>query len=356
MEFDAVVTAKGTAGAAVAGTDDLAAALEGGGLTARFAAAGRSPEPLPTTADPTIGPAELRAMQALASRVWARHPSLVNTGATVGELAWNWGSNRRRSGSKWRSRLLREGADVVAWGWLSPPELVRVSADRLERSDASLIWQVHPDRPELLGGLLDWLDDEAGDTARETTARAEDAAALEQLRRHGYEQDAGAPWSALNLRSLDDIAEPRLPAGFSMQTMARLGDVSRRVAVHRAAWHPSGLREEIYADVMATWPYRAELDVVVQAPDGSLAASVLAWYDEATGVGEFEPVGTHPAHRRQGLGRAASLFAMQALRELGAAAVAVSCRGDDDYPAPRRLYESAGFRRAASDLVFRKRT
>ena len=48
------------------------------------------------------------------------------------------------------------------------------------------------------------------------------------------------------------------------------------------------------------WPYRSDLDCVVEAPDGTFAAYVLCWYDEDNGVGEFEPVGTHPDYRRRG--------------------------------------------------------
>jgi hypothetical protein len=87
------------------------------------------------------------------------------------------------------------------------------------------------------------------------------------------------------------------------------------------------------------------------APDGSLACSVLAWYDE--GAGELEPVGTHPSRRRLGLAAATSLFALRKLSGLGATTAAVQCRGDDAYPVPKRLYESIGFAELTRDWVFR---
>ena len=51
---------------------------------------------------------------------------------------------------------------------------------------------------------------------------------------------------------------------------------------------------ETYAEMTQAWPYRADLDCVVEAPDGRLAAYCLAWLDEANAAGELEPVGTHP--------------------------------------------------------------
>ena len=40
-------------------------------------------------------------------------------------------------------------------------------------------------------------------------------------------------------------------------------DLHERVEVHRAVWTPSRLTEESYRNVMRTWPYRAELDCVL---------------------------------------------------------------------------------------------
>jgi len=67
-------------------------------------------------------------------------------------------------------------------------------------------------------------------------------------------------------------------------------------------------------------------------------------------VGEFEPVGTHPEYRRRGLARALNLFGLRRLREAGAEHAIVGCRGDDDYPIPRRLYASVGFRELSRQL------
>ena len=55
---------------------------------------------------------------------------------------------------------------------------------------------------------------------------------------------------------------------------------------------------ESYTRLTTLPHYRFEDDLVVEAPDGSLAAFAMAWWDPAAKVGEFEPVGTHPDHQR----------------------------------------------------------
>lgn len=95
-------------------------------------------------------------------------------------------------------------------------------------------------------------------------------------------------------------------------------DLGRRVAVHRAAWHPSARDGESYQDVASAYPYRPELDCVLEAPDGSFASYCLAWLDPTIGVGELEPVGTDPRFARQGFAAAVCAFALWQLRRKGA--------------------------------------
>jgi hypothetical protein len=59
-------------------------------------------------------------------------------------------------------------------------------------------------------------------------------------------------------------------------TLTLLVDPARRVAVHRAAWHPSRVTVDSYRNVMAAWPYRATLDWVIEAPDGRVGRGALS--------------------------------------------------------------------------------
>ncbi|MBA2476812.1 MAG: GNAT family N-acetyltransferase [Actinobacteria bacterium] len=288
-----------------------------------------------------ISPAELAAMQRLAQESWRLEPTHVDV--TVGELAYTWGVNNGTDyASEWRHRLWMDGDEALAWAWLFPP--------------GSLEWQVHPGRPELLEDVLDWFRGEVPQGPRATSVRGAQTDAIGRLRARGFRPDSSAPWMRLNTRGLERIEAPHLPSGFRLLTMADAGaDLAARVAVHQESWRELGTRvtQETYANVTRTWPYRPDLDLVVEAPDCTYAAFVLAWYDPENRVGEFEPVGTDPRFRRRGLARALNLFGLERLREVGARA-AVGCRGDDGHPVPRRLYESVGFRELSRNVRYVK--
>ena len=271
-------------------------------------------------------------MQTLAQEVFRLKPEVVDM--TMGELAYQGAMGSTDTSDNSVYRLWREGGDVLAWGVLWPP--------------GSLGWQVHPARPELLDDVLDWFEsitDAAGEL--DIQVRNADSDAERRIRARGFSLDPAAPFMRLNMRQLDQIEEPRLPTGYRLRTLHDYGgDITGRVAVHRASWAEFGTRvtEETYPVVMRTWPYRSDLDFLVEDPEGRPVAFALGWYDEANRVGEFEPVGTAPSARRLGLGRAVNLFGLQRFRAAGATCAIVACRGDEGHIAPCRLYESVGFR------------
>ena len=73
---------------------------------------------------------------------------------------------------------------------------------------------------------------------------------------------------------------------------------------HVDAWHPSRLTLAALEGAQRTWPYRPDLHVLIEAPDGILAATAIMWLDELNKTAEFEQVGTHRDYRRLGLGQA----------------------------------------------------
>src|SRR5207249_11786340 len=91
-------------------------------------------------------------------------------------------------------------------------------------------------------------------------------------------------------------------------------------------------------DLHCPWIYRGDLHVLVEAPDGTMAASTIMWLDEVNKTAEFEPVGTHPGYRRRGLGRAMLLHGMHLARAAGATHMTVACLGAPGHPRARGLY------------------
>lgn len=299
--------------------------------------------------------ADVRLMQGLARRVAAVRLDLVNTDASFGELAWIWGKGHAADGETWRRRLWFSADDLVAWGWASLPHRVRRSDGSVrDVTGAYLAYQVHPDHRELIDAVVDWYDGVTVGLERTVIAQAADAFALRRWAAHGYAADPASlgdtgDWTQLNRRDLTDVEPPVLPDGFRFRTADEVGPRAA-VRAHVDAWAPSTYTAASYEGVRRTPPYRGDLHVLVEAPDGTMAASTIMWLDEVNRTAEFEPVGTHPAYRRRGLGRAMLLHGMHLARAAGATHVTVACLGAPGHPAARGLYYSVGFRMFSRDV------
>jgi ribosomal protein S18 acetylase RimI-like enzyme len=269
---------------------------------------------------------DLASMQRLVQASWA-------PGARwhVGDLAWQ----RRRhpdGDASWPTRLWRDDeGEPRAWAWVRP-------------DDGELDLVVHPRDDALAAAVLEWAVQTAGAATLTVRLGHADAWLAEPLGGLGFAPAARSGFHLLACAPVSVAAAP-VAAGFALRGLAP-GDDDRaaRVAGHRAAWAPgSSMTESAYATLQATWPYRHDLDVVAQDQDGRLVASCLAWYDDATGVGLLEPVGTDPAFRRLGLAAAVCAEAVRRLGACGAHLATVAASDAPDYTGPVALYRSIGF-------------
>jgi ribosomal protein S18 acetylase RimI-like enzyme len=298
--------------------------------------------------------ADVQLMQGLAQRVTATRLDLVNSEATFGELAWNWGKGHAGDGASWPRRLWFSAGDLVAWGWAFLPHQVRRSDGSVtDVTGANLVYQVHPGHAGLVDEVIDWYDSTAADLGRTVSPSAADKFALKRWAAHGYETDLAAladtgSWTQLNERDLIDVEQPVLPAGFRFRTADEAGPKAA-VQAHLDAWAPSTYTAAGYEGVRRTAGYRGDLHILVQAPDGTMASSTIMWLDEANKTAEFEPVGTHPGYRRLELGRAMLLHGMHRARAAGATHMTVACLGAPGRPGARGLYYSVGFRELSRD-------
>jgi ribosomal protein S18 acetylase RimI-like enzyme len=273
-------------------------------------------------------------MQGLQQELWALEGPYVQT--HVGDLAW-WLSRPEA-----KRRLWLDGDRCVAWAWLHAPATLDYEVHREHRGGA-----LHRD-------VLNWFESET-DGPLTTYAMESDDEWLAVLASCGFARPEPYSWYAYYIRDLDEeLSEVKAPDGFTLHTVRNAEDFKKRVAVHRAVWSPSRLTEELYLRVTQTWPYRRDLDCVLEAPDGSFADYVLAWYDAANRVGELEPVGTQPDYRRRGFAALTLRYALRRLQGAGARQVVVYAGGRDEDAAARRLYEAVGFQRHARVVEFRK--
>ncbi|SEL48683.1 GNAT family N-acetyltransferase [Streptacidiphilus jiangxiensis] len=303
---------------------------------------------------------DITLMQGLAQRVTAVRPDHINGGASYGELAWVWGQGTARYASTWPRRLWFSGDELVAWAWIFlPREVRRADGSVTQVKGASLSYQVHPDHLELVDEVIDWYDHVAAGLERSVVASDGEEFALKRWAEHGYVSDAAAladdgDWTQLNQRDLAGIDQPpTLPEGFRFRTADEVG-AEAVVQAHVDAWAPSTYSLRAYADVRATAAYRGDLHLLVEAPDGTMAASTIMWFDEANRTVEFEPVGTHPGFRRLGLARSMMLHGMHRARAAGATHATVVCVGAPSDPGPRALYHGLGFRELSRDVPLLK--
>ncbi|GAB2815249.1 hypothetical protein GCM10027176_19870 [Actinoallomurus bryophytorum] len=286
---------------------------------------------------PYTGPADLRLMQSLAQRRWSPASRWH-----AGELVWLRFQHVGRE-TDGETSLWMEEEQIVAWAWARPP--------------GHLDLQLDPAHIGLAGEILRWFDDVAHGGVRTVTLLDAETELIEALRRHGYEEQTAGPFFLHLRRGLEGLPEPVVPAGYTLRPIRGEDDADARARVHRAAFSlpnlpPSMVTADSYLQVMRAWPYRAELDWLIEAPGGAAVSFCLVWLDDHNRVGVLEPVGTAPDHRRLGLATAATLAALHAVRGLGAEYARVCARGDDAYPSARATYQAMGFRRFARNLTF----
>lgn len=152
--------------------------------------------------------------------------------------------------------------------------------------------------------------------------RAEDEERLTLLTQHGFTRQ---PTCTLRLtRSLHDpIPEPTLPAGFTLRPTTGQDEVEAWVALHRAAFGTEHMTIEERSAMLSGPDYDPELDLVVVAPDGRLAAYCVCWISQEENAqtgrneGYTDPVATHPDYQRRGLARALLLTGLRLLQARG---------------------------------------
>jgi ribosomal protein S18 acetylase RimI-like enzyme len=157
-------------------------------------------------------------------------------------------------------------------------------------------------------------------------------------------------WSADS--SLD---KPALPDGFHIRPLAGENEVAAYVSLQRAVFGTDNMTEPWRRRIIHQPQYQPELDLVVSAPDGRLAAFCICWIDPnaAEGIiGQIEPLGVHENYRQLGLAKAILCEGLRRLRQLGAAWVYVQT--DDFRDAAMQLYQAVGFQIYKKVLVFRK--
>lgn len=283
------------------------------------------------TPRPAATPDDLLIATDLVSAAWWAGSPLV--AATPAAIEW-WHALSFPDDLGAHLRLWYDGQGAVAWSWHDAPEV------------EWHVWTGDPVRDvEVFRAIVEAVVDEARGGEAALFAAEDDAASVGILAGRGF-RPSGRRLSQWQRRP-DHLDEdtPALPAGYRIRPLAGRDEFPARVALHRAAFPTSTLTVAKYERLLTVPHYRFEGDLVVEGPDGSLAAFALCWSDPQGGVAEFEPVGTHPDHRRLGLARA--LVATGLRRAPDERIRLVQVYSDAGEAAAEALYASVGFRRRA---------
>ncbi len=164
------------------------------------------------------------------------------------------------------------------------------------------------------------------------------------------------PWTKVLMQqsTLTVASTQTLPAGFAIRPLAGLSEVAAYVELHQTVFASKSMKVEWRTRTLQQPAYRPDLDLVVAAPDGRLAAFCVCWLQRGVdgNCGQIEPMGVHPDFRNLGLGRAILAEGLRRLYQQGAQEVFVET--DNYRDAAFALYESVGFQVARDVLVYRK--
>lgn len=182
--------------------------------------------------------------------------------------------------------------------------------------------------------------------------KANHAAAVDRLRATGYRPVEGGSMLGFSL----DLARPdRSGADPRVRAVTPADDLGPRASVTRAAFEvdrPFDRYVSQYASFVASPAYPHGWDLVAWASPGVAAACAIAWPDAVSGVGNFEPVATHPDHRRRGYGSAVLRDGFRRLRDAGMTRAIVCTPAENE--AAIALYRSVGFVEDHTQVAFRK--
>ena len=254
----------------------------------------------------------------------------------IGDLTWRFFLHSLRYDLGQTVRLWRDAEnELQAFAVITPPPAAGTLAFDM---------QVHPRArgQGLEGQILDWIESfGAPRLITDTGVYESDTSQIAALNARGLASTGDD--ALLLLRPLAGlIPEPALPPGFCLRAVAGPGEAEQRAAAHQDAFHPSRIDTQAYLRLMVTPGYHAAWDLVAVAPGPTFAAFCTVWLDAVHGVGEFEPVGTRSAFRRQGLARAVLLEGLRRLQECGAESAVVGPIAAGD-AAAHALYRDAGF-------------
>jgi len=241
-----------------------------------------------------------------------------------GDLGWFW-----RLGAEATAAAVRTwGRDgqILAVGLLDGPTLLRLTIAPEAQRDEGLAQQVVADVSGTERGVL---------PAGKVSVEAPNGVLVQDLLfEDGWNADE--PWTPLQR----DLAEPVEDTCLRIEVIGP-EQASAHTAVHRSSFGSPKFTDERWHAMAAGLPYADARSLVAYDDQGNAVAAVTVWSAGPGKPGLLEPMGVHREHRGLGYGKAITIAATAALRELGSSS-AIVCAESSNVGAVA-TYESAGF-------------
>ncbi|MEU3935538.1 GNAT family N-acetyltransferase [Streptomyces sp. NPDC029044] len=241
-----------------------------------------------------------------------------------GDVGWFWrfGAGATAAALRTWSRAGR----ILAVGLLDGPELLRLTTAPDVRQDEELARHLVADLTEPERGVL---------KEGEAYVEAPDGSPVQELLcQEGWSIDA--PWTPLRR----DLTEPVEEPGVRIEVIGP-EQAYVRAAVQRASFDRSTFTEDHWHAMAAGVPYADARCLVAYDGRGDAVATVTVWSAGPGKPGVLEPMGVHRDHRGQGHGKAITVAAAAALRELGSSSALVCTPSSN--AAAVATYRAAGF-------------
>lgn len=289
---------------------------------------------------------------------WRVRQLLIDT-YLITSTGCNWEIRR------WDGHRFHDPPDKAMQGWEATHHLWETSDGQLigiahPEGGGDAYFDTHPDyRARIEDEMIAWAEENLA-AVRADGARQLDVFTFEHdmprillLEQHGFEKTPY--WGMLRHMHLggQPLPDVQIAEGYTLrETRTDPRDYERMAALLNAAFNRTIHNAPEYENFVLHAPcFRHDLNLVAEAGDGTFAAHVGIAYEPTNAQAVFEPVCTHPEHRRKGLAQRLMHEGLHRMKRLGVKHVNVDT---GDMTAANALYNSIGFTGAYRGYYWKK--
>ncbi|MFW9913540.1 MAG: GNAT family N-acetyltransferase [Candidatus Thorarchaeota archaeon] len=208
---------------------------------------------------------------------------------------------------------------------------------------------IHPQYMSEFKGIVQWMEDRFREMNEEESKELKMALVVDDddeerialVKELGFWKDES--YGDKQVRPPDaPVPDYSLPKGYTIRHAVVEEDHVKYREVQKAVFrHVKDMSKSQLLLYSRASFYKEDLDIVAVDPEGNFAAFCTVRMDPLSGIAELEPVGTHPDHRKLGLGRAVICEGLRRVERYDPSAMVII--GAAPSEGARRLYESVGF-------------